>query len=183
MPTWGWIVIGIGAAVVLAAGAWMTIVARRRGHLRERFGPEYNRTVSERRTRREAETELREREKRREAIEVRPLEPQEQVRYKEAWQRIQAQFVDEPEEAAQEAGALVEQVMRDCGYPIEDFEEQAATISVDHPTVVENYRAAYRITHDGNGAGTEDLRQAMVHYRALFDELVEGNEPVREEAK
>jgi NAD(P)-dependent dehydrogenase (short-subunit alcohol dehydrogenase family) len=183
MPTWGWIVIGIGAVVVLAAAGWTTIVARRRGHLRERFGPEYHRAVAERGSRREAESELREREKRREALDVRPLEPEEQVRYQQAWQRIQARFVDEPEEAVQEADALVERVMRDCGYPVEDFEEQAATVSVDHPTVVENYRAAHRIAHEGNGAGTEDLRQAMVHYRALFQELVESGGPVREEAK
>jgi hypothetical protein len=184
MPNWAWIVIGVGAAVVLLAVAWAWI-ARRRKHLREHFGPEYERTVSESGDRREAESELARREKRRNELDIRPLEFEERTEYRKEWQRVQAEFVDSPEEAVREADSVIGQVMRDRGYPVEDFDTRSADISVDHPDVVQNYRAAHRISElsDRGDATTEDLRMAMVHYRSLFVELVETGEPVGQEAR
>jgi hypothetical protein len=128
--------------------------------------------VRERDSRRAAESELQDRERRRE--EIRPLAPVARARYADEWGRVQAKFVDDPATAVLDANGLVLRVMGDRGYPMEEFEQRAADISVDHPDVVENYRAAYRIAVlDGDGrAGTEDLRQAMVHYRSLFEELL-----------
>src|SRR5262245_26663724 len=178
MPVWGWIIIVVAAAVALAVVAWLVYSARRRKHLQEHFGKEYDQTVDEAGGRREAEAELTRREKRREELDIQPLAADDRARYRQEWQRAQAAFVDTPEDAVTDADSLVSEVMRQRGYPIEDFESRAADVSVDHPEVVENYRSAHRVadmTNNG-GASTEALRKAMVHYRALFDELVEAGE-------
>lgn len=175
MPTWAWIVIVIAAVVVLAAIAWSAYSTRRRRGLQERFGSEYDRTVADAPSRREAESDLAERQKRREELDIRPLAPEARDRYASEWHDTQARFVDEPEGAVGEADRLIQQVMRERGYPVDDFEQRAADVSVDHPHVVENYREGHRLAgRSAAGDGTtEDLRQAMRHYRALFEELVE----------
>jgi hypothetical protein len=183
VPTWGWVLIAVGAAVVLiAALAWGAVAARRRRGLQERFGTEYDRTVADAPSRREAEAELSEREKRRQELEIRPLAPEARDSYASRWHNTQARFVDEPEEAIGKADRLIQEVMRERGYPVDDFEQRAADLSVDHPEVISNYRAAHGISiaSERGKASTEDLRTAMVHYRALFAELLE-EQPARAE--
>jgi FtsZ-interacting cell division protein ZipA len=175
VPTWGWILIAIAAVVVVALVIWSAFKARRRKGLQERFGSEYDRTVADAPSRREAESELSERQKRREELEIRPLEQQARDRYASEWHNTQARFVDDPEAAVGEADRLIQQVMRERGYPVDDFEQRASDLSVDHPEVISNYRAAHGISvaNERGKASTEDLRTAMVHYRALFTELLE----------
>src|SRR3954451_3839532 len=171
-------VIVIVAIVVIAliVAAIVLMRQRRSQQLQEGFGPEYERTVEERGgDRREAEAELRERRQRRDQFEIRELEPAARDRYADRWRDAQRRFVDEPAPAVGEADALVMEVMRDRGYPVADeFDQRAADVSVDHPDVVEHYRAAHDISGRATAgeASTEDLRQAMVHFRALFVELV-----------
>jgi hypothetical protein len=161
--------------VLLALLAFFAGRQRRSRKLQETFGPEYDRTVSETGDRRAAEAELLERTGRREGFDIVPLEPEARARYVEAWRNTQAQFVDEPAEATREADRLITSVMRDRGYPVDDFEQRAADLSVDHPQVVDDYRAAHAIAaaNDRSEASTEDLRQALVHYRSLFEDLLE----------
>lgn len=161
--------------VLLALLAFFAGRQRRSRKLQETFGPEYDRTVSETGDRRAAEAELLERTGRREGFDIVPLEPEARARYVEAWRHTQAQFVDEPAEATREADRLITSVMRDRGYPVDDFEQRAADLSVDHPQVVDDYRAAHAIAaaNDRSEASTEDLRQALVHYRSLFEDLLE----------
>jgi hypothetical protein len=175
MPTWAWILIAIAAVVIVGAIAWSAYTSRRRRGLQERFGDEYDRTVSDAPSRREAEANLSEREKRREELDIRPLEPSSRDRYASEWQNTQAAFVDDPEAAVADADRLIQQVMRERGYPVDDFDQRANDLSVDHPDVISNYRAAHGISraNDRGNASTEDLRTAMVHYRALFAELLE----------
>jgi hypothetical protein len=179
MPVWGWIIIGVVAVAVAAVAGWLAYSARRRKQLQEHFGTEYDRAVAEQGGRREADAELARREKRREELDIQPLAAEDRTRYRDEWQRVQAEFVDAPEEAVSDADKLVSEVMRQRGYPMEDFESRAADVSVDHPDVVNNYREAHRIAEMTNngGASTEALRKAMIHYRALFAELVEAGEP------
>ena len=177
MDTWVWIV--IAAAVVVAIvllAMWAASRKRRTSHLREGFGPEYDRTVEEAGSRRRAESELTEREKRREELDIRPLAPGARDRFADRWRTVQERFVDDPNAAVGDAHVLVIEVMRARGYPTDDFEQRAADVSVDHPHVVENYRSAYDISRraENGQADTEEQRQAMVHYRALFDELLEA---------
>jgi len=177
-----WILVAI--LVLLAAGAVLYAARERRSRqLREGFGPEYQRTMAERGDRRAAESELRRREQRREQFEIRDLEPEVREHYADQWRGAQRRFVDQPVAAVGEADSLVTQVMRERGYPVaDDFERRAADVSVDHPDVVQHYRVAHDIsvrTTRGE-TGTEDLRQAMVHFRALFAELL--GEDVREDA-
>jgi len=180
MPTWAWIVIAVVAALIVigAIAAWMQ--QRRRTQLKERFGSEYDRTVSDEGDRRAAEKDLADRERKRERLDIVPLSPEAQARYSESWREVQGQFVDDPADAVNEADSLVTNVMRDRGYPIDDFDQRAEDISVDHPEVVQNYRAAHDVyvkaRNGDGGASTEDLRQGFVHYRALFTELLETPE-------
>lgn len=174
--------IGLGLAVlVLLAGIVALIVQnRRRANLRAKFGPEYARTVEEVGSSRKAEAELQEREKRVAAFSIRPLSPQQMDMFTDGWMRVQTQFVDDPQGAVSRADVLLTEVMEARGYPIVDFERRSADLSVDHPEVVQNYRSAHDIAirHARGEADTEDLRQAMIHYRALFEELVhEPGEP------
>jgi uncharacterized membrane protein YgcG len=175
----GVIILIIVVVVLLVAGAVVAarIAGRKRRtkQLRDRFGPEYDRAVEQHGGRKEAERKLGEREERREKLEIRQLEPNQRDRFADEWRRVQGRFVDEPQEAVRESDHLVKEVMRQRGYPIENFEQRADDISVDHPQVVENYRAAGRIAerNDRGEASTEDLRQATVHYRGLFEELLE----------
>jgi len=152
---------------------------RRSAALRERFGPEYQHAVDQFGDERKAETELAAREKRVRSLNIRALSPQEQARFADAWKGAQARFVDAPSRAASEADILVKELMQVRGYPVGDFEQRAADISVDHPDVVSNYRAAREIAVRNNAgkATTEDIRQAMVFYRSLFEELLETAQP------
>jgi FtsZ-interacting cell division protein ZipA len=164
--------------IVLALLVVLALVAgrqRRSRRLRGRFGPEYDRTVAQAGDRREAEAELEERTARRQRLDIVPLDPADRARYLEAWRQTQARFVDEPAEATREADRLITAVMRDRGYPVDDFEQRAADVSVDHPQVVDDYRAAQAIAaaNERSEASTEDLRQALVHYRSLFEELLD----------
>jgi hypothetical protein len=176
MPAWGWVLIGIGVVLVCVLLAWNANRARRRKGLQESFGPEYDRTVADAPTRREAESDLADRQKRREELEITPLEPEARDRYAAEWRRAQERFVDDPEAAVTDADQLIQEVMRERGYPVQDFDQRAADVSVDHPEVVSNYRAAHGIStaNERGKATTEDLRTAMVHYRALFVELLEA---------
>ncbi|HYM58357.1 MAG TPA: hypothetical protein VES79_10395 [Solirubrobacteraceae bacterium] len=169
-----WVLIII-LLIVVAAAAVVIVRQRRSQQLQEGFGPEYGRTLADRGDRREAEAELRERRERHEQLEIRELEPDVWEHYADRWRAVQRAFVDQPAAAVGEADALVSEVMRERGYPIEDdFDRRAADISVEHPVVVENYRSAHEISGRANRseASTEDLRQAMIHFRELFDELL-----------
>jgi len=175
MPVYGWVLIAIGAVAVFGLVVWQVLAQQRTRRLRGRFGPEYERTVDSSESKRQAEEELASREARREQLEIRPISAAARARYLEDWQAVQAQFVDDPAGAVTRADSLIQSVMADRGYPVDDFEQRAADISVDHPDVVENYREGHRLSQRssaGNGS-TEELRQAMRHYRSLFDELVQ----------
>ena len=183
MPGWLWIVIIVAALVVLALGAWLVMERRRREHLRGRFGPEYDRAVSEHGSRRGADAELARREEQHERLDIVPLSPDARERYSDSWREVQTGFVDQPAEALSNADRLVTDVMRERGYPMDEFDQRVADLSVDHADVVEHYRAAHSIqlASEGGDASTEDLRQAVVHYRALFEELLETRESEPEE--
>jgi len=153
--------------------------------LRSRFGQVYERVFKTDGDRRRAESVLEERQKRIEKLDIRPLSVEDRRRFQEAWTRDQALFVDDPQGAVAQADRLIGDVMKARGYPVGDFEQRAADISVDHPMVVENYRIAHDIAiRDRRGeVGTEDLRKAMVHYRALFDELLETRAAAAKEGR
>jgi hypothetical protein len=170
------LLIVIVIAAVALAGIWLYMKQRRREHLRERFGPEYERAVTTHGHPARAEAELEARERRVEKLHIRPLPPQDRTRFSEAWSRVQGLFVDAPRDAVTQADQLVDQVMTARGYPVADFEQRAADVSVDHPRVVEHYRAARVIaaSHGRGEASTEDLRQALIHYRELFADLLEA---------
>jgi hypothetical protein len=176
MPVWAWILIAIGVVAVVGLAVWRGLAARRTHRLRSRFGPEYDRSVNAKDSKREAEAELAEREARHERFDLRPLPSSARSRYREEWSTVQAQFVDDPAGAVARADALIQAVMDDRGYPVEDFDQRSADVSVEHPEVVERYREGHRLyerTAAGNGS-TEDLRNAMRNYRALFEELVDS---------
>jgi hypothetical protein len=169
------LVVAVVAVLAIGAAIWMYLQKKRTDRLRSRFGPEYERVVDTDGDRRRAESVLEQREQRVDKLDIRPLTNEDRQRFSQAWTRAQAQFVDDPKSAVAEADRLIAEVMKIRGYPVGDFEQRAADISVDHPMVVENYRLAHAIAvRDKRGeAGTEDLRKAMVHYRALFEELLE----------
>ena len=174
----------IAAAVLLVAViGWMAWTSYQTRRLRQRFGPEYDATVKRLGSKAKAEAELRRREKRVASFEIAPLAPADAARFSQAWARLQGSFVDDPKGVLIEADRLVRELLLKRGYPVADFDLRAADISVGHPVVVNNYRAAQRIVSlDQRGeASTEDLRKAVVHFRALFDELL-GRENTRDQA-
>ena len=167
------VIIIVIAVIVVAAVAGILYDTRRR-RLRQRFGPEYDRMVEEKGSRTRAEAELAGRERRVAGLDIRPLDPAAQARYAQNWTAIQEQFVDTPQEAVAAGQRLVRTVMNERGYPAEGDDQMLADLSVQHATVLDHYRAAYLISQraaDGM-ASTEDLRQAMIHYRALFEDLL-----------
>jgi hypothetical protein len=175
MPAWAWVLIVVAVVAVLAFAIVKGLRDRRTRTLRERFGPEYDRTLESGDSKRDAESDLAARAERRDKLDVRPLPTAARERYVQQWQGIQARFVDDPDGAVRDADMLIQSVMSDRGYPMDDFEQRAADVSVDHPQVVENYRQGHALARKsalGEGT-TEDLRQAMQHYRALFEDLVE----------
>jgi hypothetical protein len=171
--------------LAIAVALWMYMRKKRTEKLRSKFGPEYNKAVLQHRDRGHAELELEKREKRVAKFHIHPLKTEECARYTEAWSREQSLFVDDPQAAVTHADALVRNVMQRRGYPVGDFDQNAADLSVDHPDVVENYRVAHEIAvREGRGpGGTEDLRKAMVCYRALFKDLLETTEKPQEVRK
>ena len=171
--------------VVIAVGVLLFIQRRRSAALQKKFGLEYQRAVGEFGDERKAEAELAAHEKRVRSLNIRALTPEEQARFAESWKKAQARFVDEPSQAAADADVLVKELMQTRGYPVGDFEQRAADVSVDHPHVVSNYRAAREIALRNNAgqATTEDIRQAMVHYRSLFEELLETAQPATDREK
>jgi hypothetical protein len=175
MDALGWILL-IAAIVVVAAIVWFAVRTSRSRGLQREFGPEYDRTLSRSEGRGSAESELRERRDSVSNLDIRPLSRPDHDRFAAEWTKVQAEFVDSPTEAVSDADVLIQRVMSQRGYPVEDFERRAADVSVDHPDVVENYRSAHSIAvkeaRSDTGADTEALRKAMVHYRSLFDELL-----------
>jgi hypothetical protein len=177
MSTGAIVAIIVLAVIVLAVVAWYVRTQVRRRQLRERFGPEYDRTLEDREDRRAAEQELAEREKRHEQLDIHPLSEPVRERYAQQWATIQTQFVDQPTEAVVEADRLVTVVMGARGYPTEGYEQQVADLSVRHATTLEHYRTAHDVRDrmDEHRASTEELREAMVHYRALFQDLLDSD--------
>ncbi|MFJ8018514.1 hypothetical protein [Streptomyces sp. NPDC096339] len=164
----------IPVAVVLVLVGIAVWMLRRRRRLQDRFGPEYERTVESKGSRHAADSELREREVRHDNLDIRELPAEERHRYADAWTGVQQRFVDRPQGAVSQADDLITRLMRDRGYPTAGYEQQLRELSVEHGRTLEHYRAAHEVNvRSGNGqATTEELRGAMVHYRALFDELV-----------
>lgn len=191
MPTWSWIVIAVVVVVIvlLAVVVAVSMMRQKRSErLREQFGPEYEHAVETAGGQRAAERELIARERKHNKLKINELPPESRARYVEAWGVTQSGFVDNPSRSVGEADRLVTEVMRERGYPIDDFEQRAADISVDHPKVVEHYRAAHilHLAQEQGEIGTEAQREALVHYRALFEQLVgpaPGTRPDAREAE
>ncbi|SBT46564.1 hypothetical protein [Micromonospora auratinigra] len=173
------VVVIVIVVLVLAALAAVAVVASRRRALKQRFGPEYDRAVAEQDSRSAAERELRERERRHAELELTPLSAESRATYAAAWEELQVRFVDSPAETVSEADELVSRLIAERGYPTGEFSEQAAHLSVEHARTLDHYRDAHeiRLRNERGEAGTEDLRQALVHYRALFADLL-GEDPV-----
>ncbi|HLF73898.1 MAG TPA: hypothetical protein VI524_06110 [Anaerolineales bacterium] len=173
-----------GLAILVIVVLLGIVFARRQRtkRLREQFGPEYERAVQEVGDKHRAESELEARLDRMKSLEIRPLSPQETERFTREWQAAQAQFVDEPLAAVQKANRLIKEVMNERGYPVDDFEQRAADISVDYPEMVTDYRELHTIAKQGDeeDVTTEEMRQAMVHARALFEHLVKPEAKVEE---
>jgi hypothetical protein len=179
------IVILVVVVVLVAVAAAGLAIAQRRRRLRNRFGPEYDRAVGEHESRREAEAELAQRERRVRDLDIRPLSEPVRARYAQQWNQLQEQFVDSPADVVAASQVLVTQVITERGYPADDHDQVLADLSVDHATTLERYRAAEQVsaTAAAGRASTEDLRQAMIHYRALFRDLLgepAGAEPADE---
>jgi hypothetical protein len=180
------IVLAAVVIVIAAVLVWLYVRNRRRttAGLRTKFGSEYDRAVLAHGSERKAESKLEDREKRVEKLKIRELDPTEHERYSKQWDAVQSRFVDSPKGAVAEADDLVSSVLKTRGYPVSDFEQRAADISVDHPRVVQNYRTAHEIALrlGKDQATTEDLRTAMIHYRSLFEELVQAATTVERKA-
>jgi len=171
-PMWIWIAVGVLALIVVAGLIARGARRSRTQSLRDQFGNEYDHAVSQAGSRKRAERELVTRVQEVEKHEIRPLTAAEQERYRNDWQKVERHFIERPTTAVVEADELVADIMRVQGYPMGDFEKHAAHLSVKHPRVIEHYRAGHRVMEGAPGsASTEDLRQAMLHYRALFEEL------------
>jgi hypothetical protein len=179
------IVAVIAVLVVIAAVGFLLWRKRRSQFLRARFGPEYDRVVKKEGNVGRGEDVLQFLAKRREKLDIVPLSARKRTEFADRWTDVQSRFVDDPRGAVSQADRLVNEVMQARGYPMGNFDQRAADISIDHPIVVENYRAACDIAlrHTRGQASTEDLRKAMVHYRALFDELLQDSYPERKEAR
>jgi len=178
MPAWSWVVIAVAVVIVVALAILVARSASRRKRterLKNHFGPEYDRAVGEAGDPGAAEKALVARERKRQKLDIVALAPESRVKYAEHWRAVQTAFVDNPSRAVGDADRLVTQVMRERGYPVDDFDQRAADISVDHPNVVEHYRAAHviHLAQEKGDIGTEAQREAFVHYRALFEKLLD----------
>ena len=173
----------VGVVIAIIAAIWLYSAKRRTKALRSKFGPEYNRTARAEGDAAQAEQILQERENRVEKLNIKPLNQEQRNEFADAWEHAQAEFVDDPTAAVAHADVLVQEVMQVRGYPVVDFEQRVADVSVDHPAVAQNYRLAHEIAidHEHEDVGMEKLRQAMLHYRALFADLLHdgGLEPIR----
>jgi hypothetical protein len=180
-PRTMYLILGAIIVALIAVGAWIYAQRARSRRLEQRFGPEYKRAVDEMGSRTKGEAELASREKRVQKLDIVPLPPAEAARFDQSWKALQARFVDNPKGVLADADRLVRELMQARGYPMADFDRLAADISVHHPTVVDHYRAAQAIAQrDRQGqADTEELRKAVVHYRALFQELLEVEQAPR----
>lgn len=177
------IIVIAGVLVILIVAGLLLAKRRRSERLQSQFGPEYERSVREMGDKAKAEAELQDRQKRVEKLDIRPLDRAQRQRFTTEWEEVQADFVDDPEQSIRGADILLQDVMTARGYPVKNFEQVAADISVGHPTVVQHFRTAHEIAvqHERGHADTEDLRKAMINYRELFDELVsEGGEADRQ---
>ncbi|MFJ1765651.1 hypothetical protein ACIOD2_35365 [Amycolatopsis sp. NPDC088138] len=172
MPTWLIVVIVVVAVAVLGAVIWLVTQEMQRKRLQQRFGPEYDRTVEEKDSPRAAQRELAERERRHKELDIRPLSASARERYTREWAQVQEKFVDHPSSAVSEADRLLVTLMSERGYPTEGYEQQLSDLSVRHAKTLEHYRAAHATQHERSGASTEELRDAMVHYRTVFEDLL-----------
>ena len=181
MAGWGWTLIAIGIAAVVAVSVLALLVRRKTTRLRHAFGSEYDRTVQAKDGRRPAEAELRQRERQRAQYSIKTLPEATRTRFAAEWRGVQQRFVDHPSNAVVAADDLVTRVMAACGYPVESFSARVDAVSVDHPDIVDDYRQAHRVYHRAQSqqAGTEDLRGALLFYRSIFDQLLQ---PSRESA-
>jgi hypothetical protein len=175
--------IAIVAALVVLVGACLVLL-QRRARLKKQFGPEYDRAVRDTGNLRQAESLLEARARRVRKYEIRALSSDERATFAESWRKLQTRFIDEPTVAVEDADQLVTDLMTARGYPMADFDRHVEDLSVNYPNVVSHYRDAHAIAlrHAGPGATTEELRQALVHYRTLFDELLNVPEPMRKRA-
>jgi hypothetical protein len=176
MDTWIWIVIVVVVAVLAAGLAYGIAMQRRSSQLKKRFGPEYDRAVEEAGSRREAESELGDIAKRRKKLEIKPLPERARREHTAEWERVQRQFVEDPAQAVAAADDLIVSVMGERGYPVDEFEDRSDFVSADYPEVADHYRSAHAVRERGADASTEQYRQAFVHYRALFDEMLVDSE-------
>jgi hypothetical protein len=177
MATWAWILIAL-AIVAVALVVAMAMRQHRTTMLRRRFGPEYDRTMQQREDRRAAEADLLERQQQRDRLDIKPLAEPARTRFAAEWRELQERFVDQPSDTVMAADDLVRRVMAARGYPMDNFEAQANLISVDHPSIVENYRLAHSVCERtmSREASTEELRAAVLHYRSLFAELLDAHQ-------
>lgn len=187
MPVWSWFFIAAGVLIALTLILIMVLSVtgrRKTRRLKEHFGAEYERAVDDAGGQRAAEQELVARERKRQKLDIVALSPAAHQRYAQQWTDIQRSFVDDPSEAVGYADRLVTEVMRERGYPVADFEQRAADISVDHPDTVEHYRAAHtlHLAQKQADIGTEAQRQAFVHYRALFEQLLGADHVTEQDA-
>jgi hypothetical protein len=178
-PSGIWLIVSIAVLVIIGLAAWLYWRNKRRRDLRIRFGPEYDRAVTEMGDQSRAESELTKRKERVRHFRIVPLSPEDARRFGDRWRSIQSRFVDAPQMAAKEADTLIREVMQARGYPVDDFEQCVADLSVDHAAVVDKYRKAHEISERSHAGpvDTEELRTALVHYRALFDDLLEVRKP------
>ncbi|WP_206793575.1 hypothetical protein [Amycolatopsis sp. MtRt-6] len=172
MPTWLIVLIVVVAVAVLGAVIWLVTQEMQRKRLQQRFGPEYDRTVAEKDSPRAAQRELAERERRHKELDIRPLSASARERYAREWAQVQEKFVDQPAAAVGDAERLLNSLMAERGYPTEGYEQQLADLSVRHAKTLEHYRAAHTTQQKRDGASTEDLRDAMVRYRTVFEDLL-----------
>jgi hypothetical protein len=181
MSTGAIIILVVAVVIVLAVAGWLMFERMRSTRLRERFGPEYDRAIADGQSRRAAERELASREKRHRGYDIKPLSAEARMRYEQQWTVIQQRFVDDPTRSVFEADSLVTAVMAERGYPTDGYEQQVADLSVRHGAVLDHYRSGYdiRARHAETPVSTEELREAVLHYRALVMDLL-GDEPVPE---